>query len=370
LTTYQNNLDMKYTLIISSILITFLTVGCSKEKAPTSEKSTPVKVTLATVQGGNQNNSITASGKIEANNNANISTRMMGFVSKLAVKVGQRVSKGQSLIQINSTDLDAKLAQVNSGIAQANAAYSNAKADYERFKNLFNRQSASQKELDDMTTRYEMAKAGLESAQQMKREVQAQFAYSSIVAPFAGIVTNTFVKEGDMANPGMPLLSIESESGFDVIASVSEEKIGKVSEGMKAIVTVKTGMKEYNGTVTEVSRSAKNTGGQYLVKIALNGDLKELRSGMFVNAEIFNSEKKADNVNMDGQVLIPTEAIFNQGELMGVYTASENNTALIRWIRVGKQRGNMTEVLSGLAPDEKIVLTHEGKIFNGVSIAQ
>jgi RND family efflux transporter MFP subunit len=361
---------MKYTLIISSILITFLTVGCSKEKTPASEKSTPVKVTLATVQGGNKNNSISASGKIDANNNANISTRMMGFVSKLSVKVGQRVSKGQSLIQINSSDLDAKLAQVNSGIAQATAAYTNAKTDYERFKNLFNRQSASQKELDDMTTRYEMAKAGLESAQQMKREVQAQFAYSSIVAPFTGVVTNTFVKEGDMANPGMPLLSIESETGFDVIATVSEEYIGKVSEGMKANIVVKTGMKEYSGLVSEVSRSAKNTGGQYLVKIALTGELKELRSGMFVNAEIITSDKKEENVSKEEQVLIPTEAIFNQGELIGVYTASENNTALLRWIRVGKQRGNMTEVLSGLAPDEKIVLSHEGKIFNGASITQ
>ena len=361
---------MKYTLIISSILITFLTVGCSKEKSPTSEKSTPIKVTLVAVQGGNQSNSITASGKIEANNNANISTRMMGFVSKLSVKVGQRVSKGQSLIQINSSDLEAKLAQVNSGITQANAAYSNAKTDYERFKNLFSRQSASQKELDDMTTRYEMAKAGLESAQQMKREVQAQFAYSSIVAPFSGVVINTFVKEGDMANPGMPLVSIESESGFDVIATVSEEKIAKVTEGMKAVVTVKTGMKEFNGTVTEVSRSAKNTGGQYLVKIALNGDLNELRSGMFVNAEIINSDKKDESLNNGGQVLIPTEAIFTQGELIGVYTASENNTALLRWIRVGKQRGNMTEVLSGLSTGEKIVLTHDEKIVNGSTIIE
>jgi multidrug efflux pump subunit AcrA (membrane-fusion protein) len=66
---------------------------------------------------------------------------------------------------------------------------------------LFAQQSASQKELDDMTSRYEMAKAALEGAKQMRNEVQAQFSYANITAPFAGVVTNTFVKEGDMANP-------------------------------------------------------------------------------------------------------------------------------------------------------------------------
>lgn len=357
---------MKYTLIIISILIAFLASSCSNEKATTAEKLPSVKITVATIEAAGFSNSIYASGKIDANNSATISTRMMGYVSSLSVKVGQHVSKGQQLIHINSTDLDAKLAQVNAGIAQANSVYMNAKTDYERFKNLFNRQSASQKELDDMTTRYEMAKSGLESAQQMKKEVQAQFSYSSIVAPFAGEVTNTFVKEGDMANPGMPLLSIESGSGFGVIAMVSEENIGKVREGMKANVIVKTGLQQFVGMVTEVSGSAKNTGGQYLVKIAISGDAKELRSGMFVNVEVGTNEK----TNTSGQILIPTEALIHQGQLTGVYTISENNIALLRWLRVGKETNTMTEVLSGLMTGEKIVLSHDGKLVNGSPVIQ
>ncbi len=80
--------------------------------------------------------------------------------------------------------MQAKKAQVDASILQATAAYNNAKKDYDRFMALFKQQSASQKELDDMTARYEMAKAGLEGAKQMRNEVMAQFFlfeyYSSI----------------------------------------------------------------------------------------------------------------------------------------------------------------------------------------------
>jgi 6-pyruvoyl-tetrahydropterin synthase len=173
-----------------------------------------------------------------------------------------------------------------------------------------------------------------------------------------------------MANPGMPLLSIESGSGFDVIATVSEENIGKVSEGMKANVLVKTGQQKYNGVVTEVSRSAKNTGGQYLVKIAIIGEGKDLRSGMFVNAEILSNEIKKDVEKGDGQILIPTSALIYQGQLTGVYTISDESVALLRWLRVGKQKGEMVEVLSGLSSGEKIILSHDEKIVNGTPVIQ
>jgi len=140
---------------------------------------------------------------------------------------------------------------------QATAAFTNAKKDYERFTALFNQQSASQKELDDMTSRYEMAKAGLEAAKQMRNEVLAQFSYATITAPFSGEVTNTFVKEGDMANPGMPLVSVEGASHLQVTAMVSESDITAIKNGMHVKVAVKSTHQEIDGTVVEVSGSAK-----------------------------------------------------------------------------------------------------------------
>lgn len=358
-----------YSLLIVTFL-SFLLQSCKNDEAKVADDSIAIKVTL------NKNNNtqnmpyVTASGKIEAENSANVSTRMMGYVTKVHVKVGQKVTAGQLLVSINNTDLLAKKAQVDASIIQATAAYNNAKKDYDRFVNLFQQQSASQKELDDMTSRYEMAKAGLEAAKQMRNEVMAQFNYSNLKAPFSGEVTNTFVKEGDMANPGMPLVSVEGASRMQVTAMVSESDIAKIHNGMSVKVLVKSLNKEVSGTVSEVSMSAKNTGGQYLVKINLLGTNTSVLSGMFVNVQfpIKNSTINAAESSKSDKILVPQDALIKQGQLTGIYTVSSSNTAILRWLRTGKQFGNQVEVLSGLSANESYIVSAEGKLYNGAEV--
>lgn len=349
---------------IASLIIT--SCGSDKKENITNLPAIPVQVS------GNTENSnsayITASGKIESENSANLSTRMMGYVTKVNVKVGQNVSAGQLLVSINNTDLLAKKAQVDASITQATAGYNNAKKDYDRFTNLFAQQSASQKELDDMTSRYEMAKAGLEAAKQMRNEVMAQFSYSNITAPFSGTVTNTFVKEGDMANPGMPLVSIEGASRLQVTAMVSESDISNVKNGMPVIINVKSLNKEVAGKVSEVSLSAKNTGGQYLVKVILDKMDKTILSGMFVNVQFQKAKKEITSTVKSDIVLVPESALVRQGQLTGIYTVGSGNVAILRWLRIGKTFGSQVEILSGLSSDEQYIVSAEGKLFNGAKV--
>lgn len=353
-------------IITTLTLSTLLFISCGKEvkEATQNEPAIVVQVSEST---SNNSEFISASGKIEAENSANLSTRMMGYVTKVHVKTGQKVGAGQLLVSINNTDLQAKKAQVDAAILQATAGYNNAKKDYDRFVNLFAQQSASQKELDDMTSRFEMAKAGLEGAKQMRNEVMAQFSYSNITAPFAGEVTNTFVKEGDMANPGMPLVSVEGASRMQVTAMVSESDITHIKNGMLVNITVKSINKEVTGKVIEVSGSAKNTGGQYLVKVVLNTNDKTILSGMFVNVQfpVANTVKSATTTD---KVLVPVSVLVKQGQLTGIYTIGSGNKAILRWIRTGKNYGDQVEVLSGLTANESYIISAEGKLFNGALI--
>ena len=357
-----------YKTSIVAFLFALLT-SCGGEKKNEIATETPIAVKVSGTTENDNNPFVTASGKIESQKSANVSTRMMGYVTKVHVKMGQKVSQGQLLVSINNTDLQAKKAQVDASILQATAGYTNAKKDYERFKTLFSQQSASQKELDDMTSRYEMAKAGLEGAKQMRNEVMAQFSYSNITAPFSGEVTNTFVKEGDMANPGMPLVSVEGNGLMQVMAMVSEGDITSIKNGMAVNVLVKSFNQQLKGKVSEVSGSATNTGGQYLVKINLDKTNATVLSGMFVNVQ-FPIEKttvKAETDKSD-RVLVPESALVNQGQLTGIYTVN-NNVAILRWIRTGKSYGNQVEVLSGLTADEKYIVSAEGKLYNGVKVS-
>ena len=218
--------------------------------------------------------------------------------------------------------------------------------------------------MDDMTANYQMAKAGLESAKQMKNEINAQFAYSNITAPFNGVITSKNVENGDMANPGMPLLSMETPKEFEVMAMVPETEISQIKTGTSVNVLVKSIDKTIKGKVTEVSTSAKNTGGQYLVKVDLEKTDANILSGMFTTVQFPVSR----NVK-SAMVLIPTDAIVKNGQLSGVYSVSQSNTALLRWLRLGRVYGNKVEVLSGLSALESYIISAEGKLFNGAKIS-
>jgi multidrug efflux pump subunit AcrA (membrane-fusion protein) len=134
-------------------------------------------------------------------------------------------------------------------------------------------------------------------------------------------------------------------------------------QGIEVDVLVKSIHKTLKGKVSELSTSAKNTGGQYLVKIALDKTDVNILSGMFATV-YFPIEKQAKTE----RVLIPIDALVTNGQLSGVYTVSQTNTALLRWLRLGRVFGNQVEVLSGLNSDEAYIVSAEGKLFNGAKI--
>jgi len=198
----------------------------------------------------------------------------------------------------------------------------------------------------------------------MKNEINAQFAYTNITAPFSGVITSKNVKKGDMANPGQPLISIEAPGDFEVVAMVPETEISDIKKDIKVSVNVKSINQTISGKVTEVSTSAAQTGGQYLVKITLDKTDAKILSGMFTTVQ-FPVERKAET----SMVLIPKEAIVNNGQLSGVYTVSQSNTAILRWLRLGRTFGNEVEVLSGLNANESYIVSAEGKLYNGAKIS-
>jgi len=353
---------MKNTIQIIAILTLIFTTSCGENKKETVDNRPTVSVNVSTPSSEN-GTFITASGKIEAVQNANISTRMMGFVNKIHVNMGQKVSKGQLLISINSADITAQKAQVNASITEATAAYKNAEKDYNRFKSLFETNSASQKEMDDITANFQMAKARLEAANQMKNQVNAQLSYSNITAPFSGVITGKFINKGDMATPGIPLLSIENPTNFQVIAMVPESEITSIKTGTTVQVIVKSTNQKLTGKVTEVSTSTKNTGGQYLVKVVLDKSEVNLLSGMFTSIQF-----PTENTTTTSKILVPTNALIHKGELTGVYVVGQNNTALLRWLRLGRQFGDKTEILSGLSVDEQFVVSSKSKLTNGAKL--
>ena len=356
---------MNYKINQIAILLAFggVLLACSgneKENHSAKEEAVPVTVGSVTTQSTSY---ITTSGQVTSRETAVISTRVMGFVTGFKVKVGDEVQKGQLLVTISNGDIVAKRAQAQAMIAEAEAALKDAKKDYERYEELYKQKSASTKEFENITLQYNSLKTKAEAAHQIKNEADAMLIYTNLTAPFSGVVTQRNLDEGSIANPGMPILVVEQAGSYEVRASVSEGDIATIKTGMVAELEVKSTGKKYNGKISEVSTSSQYSGGQYMIKISAPPQ-KDLFSGMFVNVSIPIANAKTNEIN----TLVPASALIYKDQLVGIYTVSQSNQALLRWLKIGKTTGDKVEILSGLNAEEKFILQSEGKLYNGAPI--
>ncbi|MBN8854066.1 MAG: hypothetical protein BGO55_06730 [Sphingobacteriales bacterium 50-39] len=359
------------TVLIAGILSLAGCSGASNPGRGEEKKETPVNVVTAKPSQVHSDGTI-ASGQVEAVNSASISTRLMGTITKVHVKVGDKVRQGQLLVTISSDDIAAKKAQADALITGAQADLDNARKDYDRYNALYNKQSATASELDNATLRLRAAGSRLEGAQQMRREVDASSAYARLMAPFTGVVTQKLADEGSLAAPGMPILTVEQNNVLQVNATVAESDISRIRTGDKAELEVRSGDLRTTGTVTQISVSS--LGGQYQIKIGLPQDIqKNLYAGMYVNVFILEKTPLPPQKGSPLQniaVFVPVSALVERDQLTGIYTVSNMHTALLRWIRTGKKVGDQVEVLSGLNADEPFIASASGKLYNGIPVIE
>ncbi|MBD1386742.1 efflux RND transporter periplasmic adaptor subunit [Mucilaginibacter rigui] len=360
----NRNRVLKLLTAIVALAISSCSSNVKKETRSSADTAILVTVSLPAADAQQR---LTVSGRVEAGQTANISTRVMGYITKIYVKVGDPVNKGQLLATISNDDILAKRAQTNAMIAQADAAFKNAQKDYDRFTTLYKQQSASAKELDNIALQYQSARSGLEAAKQQRNEVNAMLNYTNLTAPFNGTVTQKMMDAGSMANPGMPLLTIEQTGSYQVSASVPESEIGLVKQGALVTVNIDAVHKIINGKIAQVSQSSANSGGQFLIKIDIpDNEKKGLFAGMYANVSI--PVATAIKATAGTQVMVPVAAIQYKDQLTGLYTIGSSHSALLRWVRLGRIQGNQVEVLSGLAANEQFIVSADGRLYNGAPV--
>ncbi|MBP8850802.1 MAG: efflux RND transporter periplasmic adaptor subunit [Breznakibacter sp.] len=359
---------LRQVINIAAILMTAtLLYSCTSDGSKQSDNGEkPIGVTTSLPK-GNSDNGFRVSGKVEALQKAVISTRVMGYVTNIRVSVGDKVNKGQLLASIDSRDIQARKAQSDAMVAEAEAAYANAKKDYERFTSLYEQKSATAKEFENISFQYNSAQSRLEVARQMRNEADATLSYAQIVAPYEGTITQKYIDNGSMATPGMPILELETNHGFQVTASIPESEIGNLTKGDTATITIKTINKTFQTSVTAISSSSLSSGGQFLIRIIVPKEASNgLFSGQYANIE-FKREQTTSNLE-NKAILVPLNSIIYNDQLTGIYTISTLNTAILRWVRLGKIYGDNVEVLTGLAHNERFVVKSESKLWNGAPI--
>ncbi|WP_420579702.1 efflux RND transporter periplasmic adaptor subunit [Reichenbachiella sp.] len=348
---------------ISALLaaVTYLTACGSKDNsAPIEVNQAYVEVQKVNAQ--NISNELHYSGQVVSHNQSVLSTKIMGQVSSVLVKAGDHVSKGDLLVTIRSNDVNAQLASAKAMLDEVMAAQANADKSFERIFNLKAKGSATQQELDQASSDRDMANARVESARQQVASVEELLSYASLRSHIDGFVSAKYVNPGDMANPGSPLLALESTQKLKIDVNVPEFEVGLFNEGDPVSIQFNAFEdRSFIGVVDRVIPSSAFSGAQFKVSVLIENAPTVIKPGMF--------GRVTRNGRSSKKVIVPEFSLVRKGQLVGVYVISDQSEAMLRWLRLGRETKEGYEVLSGLDLGEKYVVSSDTHLRDGIKVS-
>ncbi len=332
--------------------------GCnnSAQQPVAAKASAPVRATVSVVERAVLPVIATAPGHVIAQQQAQMASRLMGFLREIYVVEGQHVTAGQRLFSVDPTDIQGQMNMARAGLAQAEAAQVDAKNDYERFGTLYKEEAIPKMQWDKIRLQYQMTQQSVAAARAGFDTASAQMRYATVVAPFAGVVTQKMANAGAMAAPGFPILMLENTDKLQVQTGVAPDIFAQLKVGTSVAIQVEGKSADIVGKVANLVPSADPVTHSHLVKI----DLPQghgLRSGSFVQVAFALGER-------DG-IRVPSSAVLTRAGITGVFVVDAQGVARYRMVRTGTSSAGKIEILAGLNPGERVVNSSAAAVQNG-----
>jgi RND family efflux transporter MFP subunit len=298
----------------------------------------------------------TATGTVVSDQRIEVSSKLIGYIKDISVREGDKVTKGQKLITIDSKEIESGIRQAQAAVATAKAAFEDAEIDLTRYLKLFKRGSLSDNEFRKVSLIHKTAEEGWKQAQAALWAAKSLRDYAQISSPVNGVVVNRYKQDGDLALPGVPIVTLEVKKGFLIEIFVPESRVEQLQTGSNVEVSIDGISKNLTGTVNRIVTAADPVTRTYQVKISLP-DEKNIRPGMFGRVKFF--------MGINQSLVIPKKALTERGGLKGVFVVGKDNTARFRWVRAARDFGDHVEIESGLLESEMIVAVEAPRLKDG-----
>lgn len=310
-------------------------------------KEKPITVSVDIVHLQNIDDENTYTGTFEPYKETKISTDIQGKINAMLVDVGSKVSKGQSLIQLDNSLLKLQLQTIEVQI--------------EGLENDVNRYTILVQADAIQGVQLEKAKLGLKAAKVQKATLLEQINKTTIKAPFNGVVTSKLNEEGGFAAPGMPLLQITDINSLRFTVNVPENDLVKFQNKQTYNISADVYPDIFLLGKVTMTGSKANVGNSFPVQFQVD-NTKDLtiKSGMFGKVNF------SKNNHVQG-FLIPTSAIIGNNDKTQVYVV-KNGKAVLQSIVTSNNIGNKTIVTSGLIENDSVVINGFINLFDGANV--
>jgi RND family efflux transporter MFP subunit len=404
----NNQLDKSLSKGLVAVIGTLL-VSCSAN-APQGGGFGAVPVPIAPVESGIVTDSSDYVANLQSRQSVTLQPRVDGYVQEIFVKAGDRVEAGAPILRIDPARQQALVQRSVAAVATSQADFESARAtlaqlrarkesilssvdfnqkEFDRFSKLTQEGATAKQKLDEVANSLRNARAELGqidaqiNAQQasinsaatrieetragaIQEEVQLDF--YTVTAPFAGIVGDIPIKVGDNVNSSTQLTTVTQNQVLEVQISVPLENAPRLKMGQSVELLDAQDKPLVKGNVAFISPSINPQTQSVLVKANFNNGTNQLKANQFVRARLIWASRSG--------VLVPTSAISRLGGQDFIFVAENSSangkTQLVanqKPIKLGKITGNKQEVLEGLKPNDKIVVSGILQLQNGAPIA-
>ncbi|MCG8416534.1 MAG: efflux RND transporter periplasmic adaptor subunit [Proteobacteria bacterium] len=348
-----------------AVLGTFFAAGCEEAKKTSVPPLRPVKYQVVQQSGGVRTHVF--SGETSAGVESRLSFKVAGTIETIAVKVGDRVTKGQLIAELDKTDYQLQVQQARASLTSARAQRRNAEATYQRVERMYETESASRSDLDAARAGFQTARANVNAAGKQVELARQQLSYTRLVAPVDGSIAQVPVERNENTSPGQPVVVLTSGDRPKVTVLVADKYIREVQTG----ATVKVRFpdlpgREFAAVVSEVSPTSSGSGAS--VTALVSDGQNDVRPGMSADVE-FTFGSRDDKL----RYVVPPAAVGQDrdGEFVYLIQRKSPGLGVIKRTAITidpEPTADGIEILEGIKAGDLVVTAGLTRITDGLDV--
>jgi RND family efflux transporter MFP subunit len=330
----------------------------------THEMAVPV-VSIATPQRGAPQETLDLPGTMQAFTDAPIYARTSGYLKKWYADLGTHVHAGQLLAEIDTPELNQQLDQARADLSTAEANARLAQTTAERYRDLIKTDSVARQDLDNANGTLEARQAAVASAQANLRRLEQLHAFARIEAPFDGVVTARNVDVGALIDPGSnarELFHVAATQKLRVFVNVPEAYSRAAQQGVEADLTLREFPdRRFTGRLTRTAEAIDVNSRTLLTEIDVDNPKGELLPGSYCEVHL-KLPTPASTLKL------PVDALIFRSDGLQVATVGPDSRVALQTVTVGRDFGTSLEILSGIGPDDIVVLNPPDSLAAGTIV--
>lgn len=295
---------------------------------------------------------------------ASIHARASGYLKNWFVDIGDQVTNGQLLAQIDTPELDEQLAQAKAQLDQAKASLDLAKITADRWAKLLKTASVSEQDAQEKQSDYVLQQANVEAARANLERLQDLKSFDNVVAPFNGVITarNTDIGQLISSGSGAELYHMEQTDPLRVYVQVPQQYVYDIKPGQKAeLQFIELPGRSFDAKVTQIAGAVDPLSRTLQVELQLPNPHGELFAGSY--AQVRFSQAAEPKI-----LTISDNAIIFRAEGTQLAVLGDDNKVQLRDVKLGRDYGDIIEVLTGLQASDRVIDNPPDAIAEGMSV--